>query len=134
MTDTVTFGELHFDPIALFQVFKATGHEAPGCRLRPSDGRKSGNRTWTSFHSTKSGLVNAGRSLSLRYPKLDPSCQVFFDPSSPVPSISGGPKVGPFQRVTRSRAGCRGGTAGSHPAISSLSSSMTPLVSLAIPL
>jgi hypothetical protein len=37
MTDTVTFGELHFDPIALFQVFKATGHEAPGGRLRDFD-------------------------------------------------------------------------------------------------
>jgi len=37
MTDTVTFGELHFDPIALLQVFKATGHEAPGSRLRDFD-------------------------------------------------------------------------------------------------
>jgi len=37
MTDTITFGELHFDPIALLQVFKATGHEAPGSRLRDFD-------------------------------------------------------------------------------------------------
>ena len=40
--------------------------------------------------------------------------RTLYDPSQPVSSMCGGPKVGPFQRVTRSRAGFRGGTAGPH--------------------
>jgi len=37
MTDTVTLGELRFDPVALFQVFKATGDEASRSKLRDFD-------------------------------------------------------------------------------------------------